>query len=62
MRLHDKAKRCQLPDLFDWAAKLDNRAADYRIRWIARRCRVSVATAATLAVNAGFTDREGSAS
>lgn len=31
---------------------------DHRLRWVARRCRVSLATAATLAANAGLFSRE----
>jgi hypothetical protein len=49
-------------------AKLSNRADrtasraiqphDYRIRWVASRCRVSLATAETIIANAGFAVRE----
>jgi hypothetical protein len=60
MKLHHKANYCQLPDLFDWVAELDRRAADHRVRWLARHCRVSLATAATLATLAGFSNKEGS--
>jgi hypothetical protein len=47
-----------LPDLFDWAAKRHVCISDYRIRWVASRCRVSLATAETIIANAGFSDAE----
>lgn len=58
MKLHHPKPRYQHPDLFDWASDQERRGADPRVRWIARRCRVSLATAATLLVNAGFSRRE----
>src|ERR1035437_1672679 len=58
MTLHHKAKRCQLPDLFDWVTERDSRVADHRVRWVARRCRVPFATAETIIANAGFSDGE----
>jgi hypothetical protein len=51
-KLHHPKKRCQLPDLFDWAAEQDRRVADHRVWWVSRHCRVSLATAATLVANA----------
>ncbi len=56
--LHCKARRCQYPDLFDWLAEQDRSVADHRIRWVARRCRVSLATAETIAANAGLSNGE----
>jgi len=58
MKLHRPKARYQQPDLFEWAADEERRDADPRVRWIARHCRVSLATAATLLVNAGFSNRE----
>jgi hypothetical protein len=57
MNLPQLKARYQHPDLFD---RLDDRecATDPRIRWIALHCRISLATAATLFVNAGFASRE----
>jgi hypothetical protein len=54
MKLHHKAKRCQLPDLFDWAANQDICVVDHRVRWVARHCRVSISTAMTIIENARF--------
>lgn len=51
-------RQLHIPDLFECAA---NRAAsfpDYRVRWVASRCRVSLATAETIIMNAGFSDGE----
>lgn len=31
---------------------------EYRVRWVASRCRVSLATAETVVANAGFSDGE----
>jgi hypothetical protein len=56
--LHHPKRRCQLPDLSDWAANQDVCVPDHRIRWVARRCRVPFATAETIIVNAGFSDGE----
>lgn len=58
MKLHHKAKLCQLPDLFDWVVEQDRRVADHRVRWVARRCRVPFATAEAIIANAGFSDGE----
>ena len=33
-------------------------ATDFRVRWVASRCRVSLATAETIIANAGFSDGE----
>ena len=59
MKIHHPPKSCQLPDLFDWASEMERRSVDHRTRWVARHCRVSLATAATLIENAGFSNREG---
>ena len=56
--LSHSQRRFHLPDLFDWAANRDICASDYRVRWVARRCRVSLATAQTIIANAGFSDGE----
>ena len=51
-------RKLHLPDLFDWAATRAIPVHDYRVRWVASRCRVSVATAETIIRNAGFSDGE----
>jgi hypothetical protein len=51
-------RKLHLPDLFDWAANRSIPVHDYRVRWVASRCRVSRATAETIIANAGFTDGE----
>jgi hypothetical protein len=58
MKVHHPSKSRQLPDLFDWAAHRDICVYDHRVRWVARRCRVSRATAETIIANAGFSDGE----
>jgi hypothetical protein len=58
MKVHHPSKRFQVPDLFDWAAEQERRGADHRVRWVAQHCSVSLATAATLALNAGLFNRE----
>ena len=58
MKVHQKPQKFQLPDLFDWADELERRSASHRVRWVARHCRVSLATAATLIANAGFSNRD----
>ena len=45
------------PDLFDWAANRAVSIPDYRVRWVASRCRVSPAAAETIIANA-FPDGE----
>jgi hypothetical protein len=40
---------------FDWAGEIEHR----RIRLVARRCRVSLSTAATLIILAGLSSQEG---
>jgi hypothetical protein len=45
-------------DLFDWAANRSISVPDFRVRWVASRCRVSLATAETIIANAGFADGE----
>jgi hypothetical protein len=59
MKVHHPSKSGQLPDLFDWNSEMERRPVDHRTRWVARRCRVSLATAATLVAIAGFSNREG---
>jgi hypothetical protein len=51
-------KNLKYPDLFDWAANRSNTVPDFRVRWVASRCRVSLATAETIIANAGFSDGE----
>lgn len=51
-------KQRHFPDLFDWAANRAISVPDYRVRWVASRCRVSLATAETIIANAGFSDGE----
>lgn len=58
MKLHHPLKKCQLPELFDRLADQDFCAEDYRLRRIADRCRVSLATAETIVANAGFCSGE----
>jgi hypothetical protein len=55
--LHSKKYR-QLPDLLNRADQHNSDIADYRTRWIARHCKVSIDTAATLATHAGLLNRE----
>lgn len=57
-RLPYSGRQLHFPDLFDWAASRAIPANDYRIRWVASRCRVSLATAETIVANAGFSDGE----
>jgi hypothetical protein len=52
-----RRKRFQLPDLFDWADSRDI-CADYRVRCVARRCRVSPSTAKTILELACFSNGE----
>jgi hypothetical protein len=52
-----RRKRFQLPDLFDWADSRDF-CADYRVRCVARRCRVSLSTAKTILELACFSNGE----
>jgi hypothetical protein len=51
-------RQFHFPDLFDWHPSRSLPAHDYRVRWVASRCRVSLATAVTIIANAGFSDRE----
>jgi hypothetical protein len=51
-------RQLHCPDLFDWAANRAITFPDYRVRWVASRCRVSLATAETIIANAGFSDGE----
>jgi hypothetical protein len=56
--LHHPKRRFQHPDLFDWLAEQDCRIADHTVRWVARRCRLRLATAQTVAELALLTTRE----
>jgi hypothetical protein len=58
MKLHHPSKRCQLPDLIDRPTHQDFCTADYRLRLIASRFRVSLSTAETIITNAGFSNGE----
>jgi len=58
MKVHHLAKRFQLPDQFGRLHQCDVVLTDYQRRWIARRCRVNLSVAATLADNAGFSNRD----
>ena len=51
-------RQLHCPDLFDWAANRSISVPDFRTRWVASRCRVSIATAETIIANAGFSDGE----
>ena len=51
-------KKLKFPDLFVGAANRSITFPDFRVRWVARRCRVSLATAETIIANAGFSDGE----
>lgn len=58
MTLPRAANRFQFPNQLEQKHQHDVGSIDYRVRWVARRCKVSLATAATLAINAGLLDRE----
>ena len=51
-------RQLHFPDLFDRGATRAIPVHDYRVRWVASRCRVSLATAETIIANAGFSDAE----
>jgi hypothetical protein len=51
-------RQLHFPDLFDWAADRDISVPNRRVLWVARRCRVTYATAETIIANAGFSDGE----
>ena len=51
-------RKLHLPDLFEWAERQDVCLPNYRVRWVARRCRVPLANAETIIANAGFSDGE----
>jgi hypothetical protein len=57
MKISHSKEYHQLPERLDRRDQHDL-GADHRVRWVARRCRVSLATAATLAANAGLFSRE----
>jgi hypothetical protein len=56
MRIYHSVKQRHLPDLFDWASEMERRSASHQVRWTARHCRVSLATAATLITLVGFSN------
>ena len=56
--LSHSGRKFHLPDLFDWAGNQDICVSDHRVRWVAHRCRVSLATAETIIANAGFSSGE----
>src|SRR6476660_5468047 len=56
MKVRHSSLRDQTFGLFEWAANNDLCAADHRVRWVVRRCRVSRATAETIIANAGLSD------
>jgi hypothetical protein len=58
MKLYHPSKPRQLPDLLDRFAHQDFCTADYRLRLIADRYRLSLATAGTIIANGGFSDGE----
>ena len=58
-KLHHSAKHFQHPDLLDFPLRQDWPISVHRTRWVASRCRVSLATAETIIANAGFSDGEG---
>lgn len=51
-------KQLQLPDLPDQTNSGATALRDFRVRWVASRCRVSLATANAIIANAGFSDGE----
>lgn len=57
MKISHSREYFHLPERLDWREQ-HGFGVDHRIRWVARRCRVSLATAATLAANAGLLSRE----
>lgn len=56
--LSHSRRQLHCPDLFECAANRACSFPDYRVRWVASRCRVSFATAETIIANAGFSDGE----
>jgi hypothetical protein len=56
--LHQPNKKCQRPSSSDRLAYPDFCINEYRVRRIAGQCRVSLATAETIVMNAGFSDGE----
>jgi hypothetical protein len=58
MNIQRSSKIGQWPDLFDWASEKERRSVSHQVRRVARHCRVSLATAATLITLAGFSNRE----
>jgi hypothetical protein len=47
-------RQLHFPDLFDWATNRASSFPDYRVRWVASRCRVSLATAETIIAKRGL--------
>jgi hypothetical protein len=58
MKKSRPTKLILFPDLFDWDTELERRPVSSQLRWVVKHCRVSLSTAATLAVNAGLQKRE----
>jgi len=59
MKIHHPKKRFHdHPDLFDWGAQQDFRAAHHAVRWVASRGRVPLSTAQTISELAGITTWE----
>jgi hypothetical protein len=52
-------KQNHLPELSNRTASGAIALADFRVRWVVSRCRVSLAAAEAIIANAGFSDGEG---
>jgi len=57
MKITHSKEYSQLPAGLDQRDQHDL-GVDHRVRWVAQRCRVTLATAVTLAANAGLFSRE----
>ena len=57
-RLPHSRRQLHFPDLFDFAENRSIPVSDFRVRWVASRCRVTLATAETIIANAGFSNGE----
>ena len=49
-------KQIHFPASSDWPTSGAITLSDFRVRWVATRCHVSLATAETIVANAGFAD------
>jgi hypothetical protein len=58
MKVQHHKKRFH-PDLFDWAAERDYRAAHHAVRWVARRGHLPLSTAETITELLGISTWEG---